>query len=81
MAGEAIPCCLYLERLAAARSALKPSNPAPVQVYVERGAVSAVRVWGPAELLPMCPQGTGVFLVVLKEKFYCMGTVPQLRSQ
>lgn len=77
MAGEAVPCSLYLERLAVARSPLKPSNPAPAQVYAERGAVSAVQVSGPAELLPVRPvpglQCTGVFLVVFKEKMVLHG--------
>lgn len=77
MAGEAVPRSLCLERLAVARSPLKPSNPAPAQVHVERGAVSAMRVSGPAELLPVCPvpgpQRTGVFLVVFKEKILLHG--------
>lgn len=40
---------------------------------------------GPAQLLPVSlipvPQGAGVFLVALKERFYCTRTVLQGRAQ
>lgn len=70
------------EELATARVPLKPPNPAPVQVPVERGAVSVVWGWGPSELLPMWPfahsSENWCFLKVFKEKSYCMGTALQL---